>query len=181
LERAQVGRRETRRPCDSRAVRGRRRRCRRRLSRSARAGTARIRPSPRRQHPSRRRAGRSRRYPRSPRPPRLPRPRLTARPAPPFPRIRQHPPPGPEWYPFYNYIITLPHLATASHARRFTTQPPPTMNKISSLALFVAGLVLLIFGLNSADSAASSVSEAVTGAPTDKSIWLIVLGIIGLI
>ncbi len=55
------------------------------------------------------------------------------------------------------------------------------MNTISSLALFVAGLVLLVFGLNSADSAASSISEAVTGAPTDKSIWLIVLGIIGLL
>lgn len=55
------------------------------------------------------------------------------------------------------------------------------MNKITSLALFVAGLVLLVFGLNSADSVSSSVSEAVTGAPTDKSIWLIVLGIIGLL
>lgn len=55
------------------------------------------------------------------------------------------------------------------------------MNKITSFALFVAGLVLLIFGLNSADSVSSSVSEAVTGAPTDKSIWLIVLGIIGLL
>jgi LPXTG-motif cell wall-anchored protein len=55
------------------------------------------------------------------------------------------------------------------------------MNKITSLALFVAGIVLLIFGLNSADSVSSSVSEAVTGAPTDKSIWLIVLGIIGIL
>lgn len=55
------------------------------------------------------------------------------------------------------------------------------MNKITSLALFAAGVILLIFGLNSADSAASSVSEVVTGAPTDKSIWLIVLGVIGLL
>lgn len=55
------------------------------------------------------------------------------------------------------------------------------MNKITSLALLVAGIVLLVFGLNSADSAASAVSEAVTGAPTDKSIWLIVLGIIGIL
>ncbi len=53
--------------------------------------------------------------------------------------------------------------------------------KITSLALFVAGLILLIFGLNASDSVSSSVSEAVTGAPTDKSIWLIVLGVIGLI
>lgn len=55
------------------------------------------------------------------------------------------------------------------------------MNKITSLALFAAGIVLLIFGLNSSDSAASSVSEVFTGAPTDKSIWLIVLGVIGLL
>lgn len=55
------------------------------------------------------------------------------------------------------------------------------MNKITSLSIFAAGVILLVFGLNSADSAASSVSEVVTGAPTDKSIWLIVLGVIGLL
>lgn len=55
------------------------------------------------------------------------------------------------------------------------------MNRFTSLALFIVGLVLLIMGLNSSDSISSNVSEAVTGAPTDKSIWLIVLGIIGLI
>jgi len=55
------------------------------------------------------------------------------------------------------------------------------MNKITSLALLIAGVVLLVFGLNSADSAASSISEVFTGAPTDKSIWLIVLGTIGLL
>lgn len=55
------------------------------------------------------------------------------------------------------------------------------MNKFISLALFAAGLVLLVFGLNSADSAASSLSRTFTGSPTDKSIWLIVLGIVGLL
>lgn len=55
------------------------------------------------------------------------------------------------------------------------------MNKITSLAIFAAGVVLLVFGLNSADSAASSISEVVNGTPTDRSIWLIVLGIIGLL
>lgn len=62
-----------------------------------------------------------------------------------------------------------------------TLNPNIIMNKITSLALFIAGVVLLAFGLNSADSAASTVSEAVTGAPTDKSIWLIVLGVIGVL
>lgn len=55
------------------------------------------------------------------------------------------------------------------------------MNKITSLSLFVVGVVLLIFGLNASDSITSTVSETVTGAPTDKSIWLIVLGIIALL
>lgn len=53
--------------------------------------------------------------------------------------------------------------------------------RITSLALFVAGIILLIFGLNASDSVGSSVSEAVTGTPTDKSIWLIVLGVIALL
>lgn len=55
------------------------------------------------------------------------------------------------------------------------------MNKALSIALLIVGVVLLIFGLNAHDSLASSAKEAVTGAPTDKSIWLIVLGIIGII
>ncbi len=55
------------------------------------------------------------------------------------------------------------------------------MNKFISLAIFIVGIVLLIFGLNAADSFGSNVSEAVTGSPTDKSIWLIGLGILGLV
>jgi LPXTG-motif cell wall-anchored protein len=55
------------------------------------------------------------------------------------------------------------------------------MSKILSMALLVAGVVLLIYGLNASDSFSSSVSRAVNGAPTDKTIWLIGLGVIGLI
>jgi len=55
------------------------------------------------------------------------------------------------------------------------------MNKITSIALLAVGIILLIYGLNSADSVASSISEVATGTPTDKSIWLIVLGVIGMI
>ncbi len=55
------------------------------------------------------------------------------------------------------------------------------MNKALSIAILVVGVVLLIFGINAHDSLASSAKEAVTGAPTDKSIWLIVLGLIGII
>lgn len=55
------------------------------------------------------------------------------------------------------------------------------MNKILSVALLIVGVVLLAFGINAHDSLASSAKEAVTGAPTDKSLWLIVLGLIGTI
>jgi hypothetical protein len=59
------------------------------------------------------------------------------------------------------------------------------MNKPLSAALLVVGIVLLIFGLNSANSFSSEVSRAFTGNPTDKSIWFLVGGgaaaIVGLV
>lgn len=55
------------------------------------------------------------------------------------------------------------------------------MSKIPSIALLVVGIILLVYGLNASDSVSSSVSQAVTGAPTNKSIWLIVLGVIGIL
>jgi hypothetical protein len=55
------------------------------------------------------------------------------------------------------------------------------MNKALSIAILVAGVVLLIFGINAHESLASSAKEVVTGTPTDKSIWLIVLGIVGIL
>ncbi len=55
------------------------------------------------------------------------------------------------------------------------------MNKPLSIALLIAGIVLLIFGINAHGSFASETKEALTGTPTDKSLWLIVLGVIGII
>ena len=55
------------------------------------------------------------------------------------------------------------------------------MSKIPSLAFLIVGVVLLIYGINASDSVSSSVTEAVTGAPSNKTIWLIVLGIIGIV
>lgn len=55
------------------------------------------------------------------------------------------------------------------------------MNKFTSIAILVVGVVLLMFGINAQDSIVSSAKEAVTGTPTDKSLWLIILGIIGII
>jgi energy-converting hydrogenase Eha subunit C len=55
------------------------------------------------------------------------------------------------------------------------------MSRIPSIAILVVGVILLVYGLNASDSVSSSVSNAVTGSPTNKSIWLIVLGVIGII
>jgi hypothetical protein len=55
------------------------------------------------------------------------------------------------------------------------------MNKVVSLAIAVVGIILLVYGLNASDSAASHVSKTFTGNPTDKSIWLIALGVAGIV
>ena len=55
------------------------------------------------------------------------------------------------------------------------------MNRILSLAILVVGVILLIYGINASDSIASSAKEAVTGTPTDKSLWFIILGAIGIV
>lgn len=55
------------------------------------------------------------------------------------------------------------------------------MSKALALAILVVGVVLLIWGINSSNSAGSEITEAVTGSPTDKSMWLIALGALGAI
>ena len=55
------------------------------------------------------------------------------------------------------------------------------MNKAASIAILVVGVVLLIFGINAHGSVVSSTKEAFTGTPTDRSLWLIVGGIIGIV
>lgn len=51
------------------------------------------------------------------------------------------------------------------------------MNKAVSIALLVAGIMLIVFGAGASGSAGSGVSRFFTGAPTDKTIWLLVGGI----
>ncbi len=52
------------------------------------------------------------------------------------------------------------------------------MNKIISLALLIGGIVLIVYGINSANSVGSDFSRLFTGSPTDKSIWLLVGGVV---
>jgi LPXTG-motif cell wall-anchored protein len=55
------------------------------------------------------------------------------------------------------------------------------MSKIPSVAFLIIGIILLVYGLDASNSFSSSVSNAVTGSPTNKSIWLIVLGVVGIL
>jgi len=52
------------------------------------------------------------------------------------------------------------------------------MNTPLSLILLVVGIALVIFGVVAADSFSSSVSEFFTGSPTDKSIWMMIGGVV---
>ena len=52
------------------------------------------------------------------------------------------------------------------------------MNKVISIAALIAGVVLIVFGINASNSAGSHISNFFTGAPTNKSIWLLIVGIV---
>lgn len=53
------------------------------------------------------------------------------------------------------------------------------MTRLGETALLIGGLVCLIFGLSAANSPASDLSRAVSGAPTDRALWLLILGTVG--
>ena len=55
------------------------------------------------------------------------------------------------------------------------------MRIVTPLVALIAGVVLLIFGLSVSDSLSSRVSEIVTGAPSEKSILIIALGVLFLL
>jgi hypothetical protein len=51
------------------------------------------------------------------------------------------------------------------------------MNKAIGIALLIVGVVLLVYGINASDSVGSSFSRAFTGAPTNKTLWLLLGGV----
>ena len=51
------------------------------------------------------------------------------------------------------------------------------MNRAAGIALLVVGLVLVIFGMNAAESLGSRLSQLLTGTPSDKAVWFLVAGI----
>jgi len=50
------------------------------------------------------------------------------------------------------------------------------MNKLISLVVLIAGVGVLVIGINATHSLGSNLSQFFTGAPTDKSVWLLILG-----
>jgi hypothetical protein len=52
------------------------------------------------------------------------------------------------------------------------------MYKILSMALLAGGVVLIIYGINASNSFGSDISRLFSGSPTDKSIWLLIGGIV---
>jgi hypothetical protein len=52
------------------------------------------------------------------------------------------------------------------------------MNKIISLVLFVGGIALIIYGINASNSVSSDFSRLFTNSPTNKTIWLLIGGIV---
>jgi hypothetical protein len=75
--------------------------------------------------------------------------------------------------------MDLGQIRRSAFARISKKSPP--MSKIPSIAFLVIGAILLAYGINASNSVSSSVSNAVTGSPTNKTIWLIVLGAAGMI
>lgn len=53
------------------------------------------------------------------------------------------------------------------------------MSKTVSLAILAGGILLLIFGVIAYDSSSSDISRFVTGSAVDKSLWLLVGGLVG--
>ena len=50
------------------------------------------------------------------------------------------------------------------------------MNKPLGIALLVVGVLLLVFGFNESQSAASDISRFFNNAPTDRAIWFLAGG-----
>mgnify|MGYP003580183159 CR=1 FL=1 len=52
------------------------------------------------------------------------------------------------------------------------------MSKPLGLGLLAVGVVLIVLGFDANDSLSSRLSKFFQGAPTDKTVWLLILGIL---
>jgi hypothetical protein len=56
-----------------------------------------------------------------------------------------------------------------------------SINKAIWLVVFAGGILLLIFGINAYNSSSSDISRFFTGSATDKSLWMLVGGVVAII
>ena len=52
------------------------------------------------------------------------------------------------------------------------------MNKLASLVFLAGGIVLIIYGVGASKSLSSDFSRFFTGSPTDKTMWLLIGGVV---
>jgi len=52
------------------------------------------------------------------------------------------------------------------------------MNKVVWVSLLVAGVVLIVFGVQAMNSLESDVTRFFKGTPTDKAMWMLIGGIV---
>jgi uncharacterized membrane protein HdeD (DUF308 family) len=55
------------------------------------------------------------------------------------------------------------------------------MPKIAALFALIAGAGLLIYGLDASSAVASAASHIVSTTPSSKAIWMLALGVVGVI
>ena len=56
-----------------------------------------------------------------------------------------------------------------------------SMNNLISLAILAGGIVLVIYGVSASNSFSSDVSRFFTGSTTDKTMWLLIGGIVAIV
>ena len=52
------------------------------------------------------------------------------------------------------------------------------MQSVVGIALLVVGVVLIIFGMQASASLGSRLSELFSGTPSDRTIWLLLVGVV---
>ena len=52
------------------------------------------------------------------------------------------------------------------------------MQSVMGIALLVVGVVLIIFGMQASASVGSRLSELFTGTPSDRTLWLLLEGVV---
>jgi len=55
------------------------------------------------------------------------------------------------------------------------------MNRMISMVLVIGGIALVVMGILAMDSFNSDVSRFFTGSPTDRSVWMLVGGVIAIV